>query len=82
VVPFTVAVNVCIPPLFNERLAGATVTLLAVGGGVPLPPLLVPPQEFKNGKMARLASKKRIRRMRSLVLRAGPLTLAQANRAA
>jgi len=73
VVPFTVAVNVCIPPLFNDRLAGATVTLLAVGGGVPPPPLLVLPQEFTNEKMASPANKKRVRRMRSLVLKARPL---------
>ena len=69
--------NVCDPPLFNETVAGATVTLLVVGGGVPLLPLLVPLQEIKYGQIIRLAIRERVRRIGSLVLRAGPLTLAE-----
>ena len=77
IVPFTVAVNVCDPPLFNETVAGATITLLVVGGGVPLLPLLVPLQEIKYGQIARLATREREQRIGSLVPRAGPLTLAE-----
>src|SRR5207249_10715566 len=40
IVAFTVAVNVCDPPLFNETVAGGTITPLVVGGGGPLLPLL------------------------------------------
>src|SRR2546429_9947834 len=42
IVPFTVAVNVCDPPLFNETVAGATRTPLFLGRGGPPPPLLWP----------------------------------------
>src|SRR5207244_667556 len=77
IVPCTVAANVCDPPLFHETVAGATITLLVVGGGVPLLPLLVPLQEIKYGQIIRLAIRERVRRIGSLVLRAGPLTLAE-----
>src|SRR5207244_12100920 len=59
IVPFTVAVNVCDPPLFNETVAGATITLLVVCGGVSLLPFVLPLQETRYGHIAKLATKAR-----------------------
>src|SRR5437763_14718014 len=62
IVPFTVAVNVCDPPLFNETVAGATITLVVVGGGVPLLPLPAPLPEIQNAQRARQATREREQR--------------------
>jgi len=75
-------VNVCIPPLFNDRLAGATVTLLAVGGGVPPPPLLVLPQEFTNEKNGKPDEQEKSSAHEEPRFEGAAFTLAQANRAA
>src|SRR5437773_12178563 len=67
IVPFTVAVNVCDPPLFNETVAGATITMVVVCGGVTLLQFPVPLQEIKYGKIASLATREIKQRNVSIV---------------
>src|SRR2546428_10709429 len=74
IVPFTVAVNVCDPPLFNETVAGATITHFVVGGGGPRLSFLLPPQENKNGQNPRVGSREGEKSTRRPLVRAGALT--------